>query len=206
MPGDPGGIVTRSKRWGIAVLIPLALAALSWQWWLPLPAGFLVRGDPPVKSDGIVVLAGDGYGYRIRAAADLAQRGYAPIVLASGAAWIYGVCECDLAIDYAVRQGYPRALFEPLRNDATSTEAEALAIFREARRRGWSSILIVTSDYHTRRARLILNRLKPEDLRVTVYAAPDRFFRADRWWSNRESRKTLVLEWSKLGAALLGGL
>lgn len=198
--------MTRSRKWAIALLLVLALAAFTWRWWLPLPAEFLVRGDPPVKSDGIVVLAGDGYGYRIRAGADLAQQGYAPIVLASGAAWIYGVCECDLAIDYAVRNGYPRTLFEPLRNDATSTAAEALAVFAEAERRGWKSILIVTSDYHTRRTRLILNRLKPDALRITVYAAPDRFFRAEKWWWNRESRKTLLNEWAKLGAALAGGL
>ena len=198
--------MTRSKRWAIAALLLLALAAFSWRWWLPLPAEFLVQGDPPAKADAIVVLAGDGYGNRIRAGADLALRGYAPVVLASGAAWIYGVCECDLAIDNAARNGYPRSLFEPLRNDATSTDAEARVIFAEARRRGWKSILIVTSDYHTRRTRILLNRLRPPDLRLIVVAAPDRFFRADRWWWHRESRKTLLTEWAKLAAAMLGGL
>ncbi len=165
-----------------------------------------MRGDSPVKSDGVVVLAGDGYGYRIRAGAKLAQEGYAPVVLASGAAWFYGVCECDIAIDYAVRHGYSRTLFEPLRNEATSTQAEALAIFAEARRRGWKSILIVTSDYHTRRTRLLFDRIKPEGMILHIYAAPDRFFRADRWWENRESRKILLMEWTKLAAALAGGL
>lgn len=196
----------RTRKWAIALLLLLALAVLSWQWWLPLPGEFLVRVDTPVKSDGIIVLAGDGYGNRIRAGAELAKQGYAPIVLASGAAWIYGVCECDLAIEYAVKHGYPRALFEPLRNEATSTDAEARTIFTEAQRRGWKSILIVTSDYHTRRTRMILNRLKPEGLRLSVYAAPDRFFRPHEWWWHRESRKTFLTEWAKLGAALVGGL
>lgn len=196
----------RTRKWAIALLLLLALAVLSWRWWLPLPGEFLVRVDTPVKSDGIVVLAGDGYGNRIRAGAELAKQGYAPIVLASGAAWIYGVCECDLAIEYAVKHGYSRALFEPLRNEATSTDAEARTIFTEAQRRGWKSILIVTSDYHTRRTRMILNRLKPEGLRLSVYAAPDRFFRPHEWWWHRESRKTFLTEWAKLGAALVGGL
>ena len=204
-PRGAGKLVTRSKRWVIAALVFLAVAALSWHWWLPLPAEFLVRGDPPAKADAIVVLAGDGYGNRVRKGADLALQGYAPIVLTSGAAWIYGVCECDLAIDYAVRNGYPRSLFEPLRNDATSTDAEARVIFAGPPPR-WKSILIVTSDYHTRRTRILLNRLKPPELRLIVVAAPDRFFRADRWWWHRESRKTLLTEWAKLAAAMLGGL
>lgn len=198
--------MTRARKWILPSLLVVALVGFSWRLWLPLPGEFLVQGDAPVKSDAIVVLAGDGYGYRIRTGAKLAQEGYAPVVLASGAAWFYNVCECDLAIEYAVHQGFPRALFEPLRNDATSTQAEALAIFDIAKRRGWNSILIVTSDYHTRRARLLLNRLKPDGIRLDIVAAPDRFFRPAQWWSNRESRKTLLLEWTKLVAALAGGL
>ncbi|MDZ7639595.1 MAG: YdcF family protein [Bryobacterales bacterium] len=196
----------RYRKWAIAFLLVIAVAALTWRWWLPLPGEFLVDGDAPVKSDGIVVLAGDGYGYRVQTGAELAKQGYAPLVLTSGAAWIYGVCECDLAIDYAVRNGQPRELFEPLRNEASSTETEIHAILVEAQRRNWKSILVVTSDYHTRRTRFLMDRLKPDSLTVNIVGSPDRFFRPEQWWWHRESRKTFLSEWTKLGAALVGGL
>jgi uncharacterized SAM-binding protein YcdF (DUF218 family) len=198
--------VTTSRKRVLSATVALALVLAASPWWIDWPARLLVQSDAPVKSDGIVVLAGDGAGYRIQAGAELAKQGYAPIVLSSGAEWFYGACECDLAIDYAVRNGQPRELFAPLRNTATSTDAEAREIFAEVQRRQWKSVLVVTSDYHTRRTRIILNRLKPPGVSLTVFGAPDRYFRPDHWWWHRESRKTLVLEWSKLVAEMLGGL
>ena len=198
--------MTTSRKRLLSATVALALVLAASPWWIHWPAQLLVQSDVPVKSDGIVVLAGDGAGYRIQAAAELAKQGYAPIVLSSGAAWFYGASECDLAIDYAVRNGQPRELFAPLRNTATSTDDEAREIFAEVQRRQWKSVLVVTSDYHTRRTRIILNRLKPPGVSLTVFGAPDRYFRPDHWWWHRESRKTLVLEWSKLVAEMLGGL
>jgi hypothetical protein len=39
-----------------------------------------------------------------------------------------------------------------------------------------------------------------------VVAAPDEYFRSDRWWKERESRKYLLFEWTKTLAHLAGGL
>jgi uncharacterized SAM-binding protein YcdF (DUF218 family) len=195
---------SRNRLFSLAAVLALVLATAPW--WIHWPAQFLVQSDPPVKSDGIIVLAGDGAGYRIQAGAELAKQGYAPIVLASGAEWFYGACECDLAIDYAVKNGQPRELFAPLRNNATSTDMEARELYAEVLRRKWKSVLFVTSDYHTRRTRMVLNRLKPPGISIAIFGAPDRYFRPDHWWWHRESRKTLLLEWSKLVAEMLGGL
>src|ERR1700761_5338999 len=70
---------------------------------------FLVKADPPQKADLIVVLAGDSFGNRITTAAKLVQEGYAPKALISGPNGIYGYYECDLAIPFAVRKGYPES-------------------------------------------------------------------------------------------------
>ncbi len=198
--------MTRRKVCVVIVLALLVLAGISWQWWLPLPGRFLVESDQPARSDAIVVLAGDGFGYRIQAGAELAKQGFAPVVLVSGSQSYYGLWECDLAIDFAVRNGQPRDLFQSLPNSATSTDAEMEAIFVEARKRSLKSLLIVTSDYHTRRSRMLAKRKNSTNLRLTVYGAPDRYFRADTWWWDRESRKILLSEWTKLGAAAVGGL
>ena len=58
-----------------------------------------------------MVLAGDFYGHRIVKAGELVRAGYVPAGLVSGPAGIYGMHECDLAIAFIVRQGYPADWF-----------------------------------------------------------------------------------------------
>ena len=88
-------------------------------------------------------------------------------------------------------------------NEALSTREEAGAILADLRRRGVHRFLLVTSDYHTARAARIYRRAAP-DLDMRVVAAPDKFFRADGWWRNREGRKIFVVEWMKTVANALG--
>ena len=75
------------------------------------------------------------------------------------------------------------------------------------RRRSIHSFLLVTSDYHTARARRLFlaaerDRGGGPDMRVV--AAPDQFFNSGSWWRNREGRKTAFLEWIKTAAVALG--
>jgi uncharacterized SAM-binding protein YcdF (DUF218 family) len=163
----------------------------------------LVSAGPPEKSDIVVVLAGDGFGNRILRGAELVREGYAPKVLVSGPAGIYGMHESDLAISFATKAGYPESYFVPFPHEARSTMEEAQAIVPELRKTGARNILLVTSDFHTRRAGNIFRRAAP-DLSFHVVAAPDRYFTANGWWKNREGRKTFAIEWMKTIAEWLG--
>jgi uncharacterized SAM-binding protein YcdF (DUF218 family) len=165
--------------------------------------GYLVQADPPQKADVAVVLAGDGWGYRILAGAQLARDGYVPKVMVSGPDGYYGNHECDVAIPFAVNKGYPEAYFIHMENSARSTRAEAQAIVPELRRRGYKRVVVVTSNYHTRRAGNIFRSLAP-DLTILVAAAPDEYFTPDEWWHNREAQKIFVTEWEKIVANRLG--
>lgn len=186
--------------------ILLLAIGISFPWWIPLPGTLLVNSSPAAPADGLVVLAGDSYGYRVKEGANLVHQGIAPKVLVSGNNWYYGLWECELAIDMAVNQGQPREIFEPFRHEATSTEEELRMIFAEAGKRGWKSMVLVTSNFHTLRTGMLVDRTKPPDLRVQVVASDDRYFKPQEWWWHRESRKLLFMEWVKLGAALVGGL
>jgi uncharacterized SAM-binding protein YcdF (DUF218 family) len=73
---------------------------------------------------------------------------------------------------------------------------EAQAVTPELRRLGAKRVILVTSDYHTRRAGKIFRAAAP-DLMFYVVAAPDVHFTAHGWWHSREGRKTFVLEWTK---------
>lgn len=194
------------RKWVLAGTLFIFLIAATYSWWLPLPGQLLVKSDGPSKADGLIVLGGDVAGYRLQAAGELVQGGYAPIALVSGNNWYYGLWECEVAIDFAVRNGQPREAFEPFRIQANSTDEEIQLLFAEAQRRGWKSILIVTSNYHTRRTGILVNRYLPPGVQVRLFGAPDRYFQPDQWWWHRESRKTLFYEWTKMLAVLAGGL
>jgi uncharacterized SAM-binding protein YcdF (DUF218 family) len=186
-----------------AATVLLAILVITHSWWLAALGRMLVRDQGPAPAEIAVVLAGDYYGNRIVRAAELVKQGYVPRVLVSGPETIYGQYECDLAIPFAVRQGYPADWFLRVPNVALSTREEAAAILADLRRRGVHRFLLVTSDYHTARAGRIYRAAAP-DLDIRVVAAPDRYFRADSWWRNREGQKIFLIEWMKTVANALG--
>jgi uncharacterized SAM-binding protein YcdF (DUF218 family) len=164
---------------------------------------YLVQAGPPQKADAALVLAGDGWGYRMLTAAQLARDGFVPKVLVSGPDGAYGLYECDLAIPFAVKHGYPESYFVHMEHSGRSTAAEAQAVLPVIRRMGIQRLTIVTSNFHTRRAGAIFRRLAP-DLTILVVAAPDKNFTAGGWWRNREGQKTFLMEWEKTVANWLG--
>ena len=196
----------RSRRlWpGALLLAVLALiAAVLHVQILSALGTYLVQADPPQKADAALVLAGDGWGHRILTGAQLARDGYVSKVLVSGPDGAYGYHECDLAIPFAVKHGYPEAYFVHMENQARSTLAEARVDLVEIRRMGFKRIVVVTSNFHTRRAGRVFRGLAP-DLTILVVAAPDENFTPDGWWHSREGQKIFLAEWEKTVANWVG--
>jgi uncharacterized SAM-binding protein YcdF (DUF218 family) len=192
----------KRKLWIAAAL--LIFAALVFHTSIFRAMGsYLVRGQDPAHADLIVVLAGDSHGNRILKGAELVRQGFAPKALIDGPSGQYGMHESDLAIPFAVRAGFPESYFVPLPMDAHSTEEEAHVVQQELRRLGAHRVLLVTSNYHTRRAAGFFRRVDPEH-EFIVIAAPDVAFSPEDWWHNREGRKTFLIEWLKTVAAWFG--
>jgi len=182
----------------------LAVAiGLSHPIWLRAMGGYLVRGEEPFRADMALVLAGDGFGQRILKSADLARQGFTSRVLVSGPDGMYGYNEAELAIPFAVRHGYPLSWFTPFPHESRSTRQEAEAIAPELRRLGVRRCLLVTSNYHTRRAGRIFRAAAPE-VEFRVIAAADRAYNPAAWWHTREGWKCFVLEWLKTVAGWFG--
>ena len=80
----------------------------------------------------------------------------------------------------------PRPRLVCFRADPISTRGEARALDRLARERGWDDVVVVTSDFHVFRARLILERCFGERLRLED-AASSPFWRP--WHMATESVK-----------------
>ncbi len=181
---------------GAAVLLAVAVYAFR----RPVLAAMgraLVENDALQKADCVLVLGGDEFGSRILTAGQLVREGYAPYAWVDGPVLLVGHAS-DSTIQYAEQQGFPQSFFRPLElpKEVDSTASEAKYVGSTLRRSGVKAILLVTSNYHTRRAARFMRAANPW-LKVTVVAAPDPFFSADGWWKNRNGKKTFLLETTK---------
>ena len=160
---------------------------------LILATKWLIAPDPPVSSDLMVVLAG-GSGERTETALSLYRAGYAPAILLTS---FHGYPAHEMA--FLLKEGVPAsALVAPLR-PARSTREDAVAIEEIIRRREVRSLLVVTSPYHCRRARLILARaLSGHGVRLAVTPSSSLYMNAGRWWGSRQGWITVPGEFPKL--------
>lgn len=197
----------RVFRRTIALSIMIVFAGSAWlivdkptrfSVWL---ANYLILSEQPRKSDLIVVLGGDFWGPRVLKAAELGIQGYAKRVLISGPR--YGrAYEGDYAIEFLVKKGYPRELFVTYPISALNTIGEAHALEKAFERYQAHDILIVTSDYHTRRASIVFRALVP-GYRYRFIAARDVHLHPESWWTNDEGQQFFYSEWSKILGTLL---
>jgi uncharacterized SAM-binding protein YcdF (DUF218 family) len=181
----------------------IAALALTHSIWLGALGAFLIRADQPAHADYAVVLAGDPTGHRLITAAELVRKGFVRKAIVDGPAENYGLAESDLAVDFGIKNGYPAEYFIKLPMEATSTRQEAKIVTAELRRLGARSFLLVTSDYHTRRAGGTFRELA-DGMEMRVVAAPDKFYRWNSWWRSREAQKIFYIEWSKTVASWFG--
>jgi hypothetical protein len=153
--------------------------------------------DAPQKSDAIVVLAGDT---RVRPARglELLSQGIAPHMFLDVETHddVFGQRLTDLAATYLRAQPQADALSVcPITGFSTNAETEDVRRCLETVRA--HRVLIVTSDYHTRRALAIFRHRLPT-YQFTIAAAHDPAHFGMAWWTNREWAKATFDEWTKL--------
>jgi uncharacterized SAM-binding protein YcdF (DUF218 family) len=173
---------------------------------LTAAANFLIEDDGPRKADAILVLGGDGYGDRTLKAAELATEGYAPFVIVSGPPSLIGY-DSGEEIQYAEQHGYSPSLFREvhLPFHAESTRTEELFVGKRLKAQGIKSILLVTSNFHSRRAVKLWRRVNPSiAVAVVTSVDPHRLFTPQTWWKTRPGQKIFLLEWTKTISVMLG--
>jgi uncharacterized SAM-binding protein YcdF (DUF218 family) len=164
--------------------------------WLVASSGRLLVVDKPQKADVILVLAGET-DRRPARGLELLDQGYGTrLVLDVPAATIYRWSLLELAEKYA--QSLPEAnaiTVCPIYGLSTSAEVQEAS--RCVEKVGGRNVLLVTSDYHTRRAVAIF-RLEIPRFNFSVAAAHDPREFGVKWWQHREWAKTNFNEWMKL--------
>lgn len=160
-------------------------------------AGRALVVDAPERSDVILVLAGETDRRPVRAL-ELLDQGYGRRVVIDvpATAKTYGFTQIELAERYV--EGLPQAARVgvcPI--DGLSTRDESHDAEKCLAREDGTKILIVTSDFHTRRA-LNIFRHEIHSKSFSVAASYDDTQFGRRWWTHRQWAKTCVDEWLRL--------
>jgi uncharacterized SAM-binding protein YcdF (DUF218 family) len=155
------------------------------------------------RSDAIFVLSDDNfYADRATRASQVFRQGLAPVVVASGRrlrpyAGVAELIEHDL-----IERGVPKDKILRVPHDADSTREEAITLAQVAKQKKWRSVILVTSNFHTRRARYIFSHVFPKDTKIRITGARDGDFDPERWWEKRISIKDLVREMASMVVAI----
>lgn len=184
-----------------SALVLAAIALIRWQAVLNWFGNYLVCSDPREPADLAVVMGGNFWGPRVLTGAQIGAQGIVPLVLISGPPYA-GRPEGELAVEFLVKQGYPRSLFAVFAHDQPSTLGEVLALRGELTRRDVKRVIVVTSSFHSRRC-VILFRLFCPGIHFLSVPAPDANYHADGWWKDARSRQLFFSEWTKIAGSVL---
>ncbi len=199
----------RGERGGAILKLILLIFLLVIGLVLYLARGPILRGvasawivdDDLQKAQAIVVLGGDDRaGSRLKYAFQLYKDGRAPRLVLSGPPLRDYFHESELMAREARELGVPAEHLILAPTAADSTLEEALALRPVLAEHNFRNIIVVTSNFHTRRAKLIfVDVYRPRGTIVRVSASPDVRFDPKTWWQSREGRKYLfldLLKWS----------
>jgi uncharacterized SAM-binding protein YcdF (DUF218 family) len=151
--------------------------------------------DSLEKADVLIVLSGDNfYADRATRAAELFREGKAPLVVASGRRLRPSAGTAELMEHDLVERGVPKDKILRFAQDGDSTREEAEVLAKLAKTKKWHKAIVVTSNYHTRRARYIFRHVFPQDIEILVASARDGDFDPENWWEKRKSAKVFIRE------------
>ena len=179
--------------WGALILLAMVLAA---------PVGLealgraLIADDPLHPADAILVLSGESReGDRVQHAVDLYKQGLAPLLVLSGTPAGFRTHETEIMQRHAEYLGVPPGRILAVKHDSDSTKEEAEAVVPVLQRRGVKEVILVTSNYHTARAKRIFAKAAgPAGPRFLAFPVDDGLFDPDGWWTRRRYAKTFFYE------------
>jgi len=205
---------SRRRRWA-PILVVVALAATAIVVAVPSirepvlrAAGWALVVNEPIAPSDVIVVSAESGGAGALEAADLVQSGIATRVAV--------FTDPPTGEDYEfIRRGLPyedgsaRQIRQlrwlgvtdvaqiPRTEDGTEGEAQVLPLWCDQHQ--FRSIVFVAARDHSRRLRLVLDRvMKGHRTRVVVRPAHYSNFDPDRWWETRDGTRTEIVELQKL--------
>jgi uncharacterized SAM-binding protein YcdF (DUF218 family) len=192
--GDP---TWRWKKTGVRWGLPLLLAAAVFVWGRFSGQWLIV--DRPEKSDVIIVLAGDRTDLRYYRGLELLRSGYGQSMFVDAETNVkYGEAATQSTERFIeATAGDLRERIHVCPVGVTSTAGETGAVRACVAALHPRRILLVTNDFHSRRARSVFERRLPEYSWSIAAVRDDEEFGA-LWWRRRAWAKTYLMEWERL--------
>ena len=193
---------------GLAVVVAVPVFYLVSPEILVWLGTLLVSEVEAVPADAIVVLGG-GVPSRAREAADLFRAGLASEVILTTQEPPDGYAEMRrMGIELTrAYENYERVLvgfgvaedrITRIEDPVTETMDELERVRDFASERGWNRLVVVTSNYHTRRTGLIARYVFEKEWRVAVVGSRYDSFRPNDWWHEVRHVRTFMVELQKL--------
>jgi uncharacterized SAM-binding protein YcdF (DUF218 family) len=179
----------------LVIIIVVALSVVL----LGRSAGTYLVIDSPERADAIVVLAGDQNDRRYYRALQLLNERNGRLLFVDSSADLvaFGRTLASQEEEFIRRGAGSQADHVsvcPIRGDSTAGETSFVQDCLQGR--GLKSVILVTSDFHTRRALSVFQRRLPQ-YHWSVAATEDQNRFGEKWWRQREWAKATVLEWFK---------
>lgn len=199
-------IDVRPARILLVLLLSAATLALIGPTLLHSYAGWFIRTDPPTKADVAIVLGG-GEGERLGAALRIWRQGRVRALLITGPDArllpIYtgedSLTQGEVKRRIAIKRGVPPDdVWIAL--GALSTYDEAQDALRVLRGRGVARAIVVTSPFHSRRARATFRRVfQGSGIGVTLETLPEEMStdKVPKWWTRERDLMAIFTETTK---------
>ena len=164
----------------------------------------------PRQADVIVILANwEDTIIRVRAGADLYKGGVAKTIFVPRMEQMDGLEEMkklginipenrDLVITILQGLGIPSDAIATSAQEVTNTWDEANEVCNFVEQKGYKSVVLVTSKYHSRRAYLIFQDALKGKATVTSVPSPYDSSDPESWWKRNEDAKKVLMEYPKI--------
>lgn len=190
---------------GLILSIALA-AALTRSHWLPQFGLMLISDDHPAKNaDAVILLMGD-VAERTPHAADLMKEGFAPaIIFAESESGPlvdlgYEMSDAKITADYLGRLGVDISKLTRIENPVnSSTIEEATTILKHLEHLNPKPqrVILVTSWYHSSRAKWIFERVNQKRFTIESSPAYGKISRPEIWWKSERPFLAVFSEYLK---------
>ena len=161
---------------------------------------FLVQSDKLEKADAIAVFSGDN-GPRTERGVELLKEGYADYLILSGGKVYDDVTMAELMKNHAIKLGVDESKIL-IDDEAATTNENADFTANIIEENNFKSVIVVTSDYHTRRSKLAMEKalenilIDGEKVSVSVTPSKEEKF-TTKWWTSGNSVIMVISEYLK---------
>ncbi len=201
---------------GLGIILICAVAYLAHPVLLRSVGGYLIVEDPLEQASAIIVLSAQSP-YRVLEGARLYKDGWAPKVVLTRPSrkpsfdtfeslGIHLMEWHELHREVLLRSGVQSEAIVVIDQEVENTLAELKAVLQTLSPPSGATLIIVTSNYHTRRTQEIWGYLTDGNIRGIIHWArdDDPVFDTETWWKNRDFIRLLVNEYGGLVNYWLG--